>query len=996
MKQTSLLLTILRVVSSIRTHGYNASDLGKQERIPHDRRRYDHIRRCLLSLLLALALLTPLLPTAAYPSMRSSSVAHAQEPCGGKIAFVRDGNLWIMNSDGSEQRELTHGVQHRPSWSPDGKEIAFSAYPQWRIHVINVQTRQLRELAGRPGCLATDPSWSPDGLSIAYYFQCGNTSNDPSGVAIMDTTDGSNSSDLFMNASFPIWSPDGSKIAARRGPPVPGGEPAPGLYVCDRDGSPCERLTDRIGSAPSWSPDGQFITQDDLDGIWLFPVDGDPPRKLVKGFYPSWAPDSTRIVFVDVTDGGKIALINVNGTGYQQLTEGNFPAWQPCSPFSIAETLEEKRDDIAFLSHPTIDFLGVPVPASGYDESAATELVRRVAGRNQAGSLTAQEASAFIRLQLTERALRGIYPHYAQITDDAVDGTLTVILVGLGMLKAINKAAENIESQLGEGPFSEAVRRLKLRINEKILDLLNGAFIQVENSLTDETKRETFRMLRESIWRIAKMRIMEEERAFLDRGQIFLDIFADVTVKPAGMEIVLARYVNQTQRVIDSAVRSADYEYSGVDKLEVRSTDERAKIQVKGVLDNVAIWTEHHHGKYGDFKEAANIPRMASDLADLASLTGIAAPIGQAVARLSDLMEILMMGYVSLESWQYMSELVDKCFEAEAGAFDPTTPLGMIAPESKAASTSASLGLNGGRARAIAYGRSTSLQNPLQVGTGEYQATLQKVLEAVQKGDREELAELIPELMSQDRELAAQMKVSQGLLLSAAKPTGESGQSQVPQQIFGSQSALDLAGITFYAYLIDNLVRPGDAELIAETLGKGRLVQQSLGAYQETLEEALPVVKESAPATVVLIASYSVPGEIVSGQPFELTAKVVNAGAESVSDISIRVVGGKIVPAEQTVALGKIVGTEEKVLTFQLQAVGSGTEILTLDVLKGDDVLSTQLVCASVAGEPVGGVLAPKESEPPKLPIPCCGLGITSVMMFLLVWLQLVRPTISS
>jgi hypothetical protein len=282
------------------------------------------------------------------------------------------------------------------------------------------------------------------------------------------------------------------------------------------------------------------------------------------------------------------------------------------------------------------------------------------------------------------------------------------------------------------------------------------------------------------------------------------------------------------------------------------------------------------------------------------------------------------------------------------------------------------------------------------VVTGEYQATLQKVLEAVQKGDREELAELIPELMSQDRELAAQMKVSQGLLLSVAKPTGESGQSQVPQQIFGSQSALDLAGITFYAYLIDNLVRSGDAELVAETLDKGRLVQQSLGAYQETLEEALPVVKESAPAPVVLIASYSVPDEVISGQPFELTAKVVNAGVESVSDISVRVLGGETVPAEQTLVLGKIAGTEEKVVTFQLQAVGSGTEILTLDVLKDDEVLSTQLVCASVFGEPVGGVLTTKEGRPPKLPIPCCGLGITSVIVLLLVWLQLVRPTISS
>jgi hypothetical protein len=545
MKRTSLLLTILRVVSSIRTHGHNASDPGKQERIPHKHRRYDHIRRCLLSLLLVLALLTPLLTTLAHPSMRSLSLAHAQEPCGGKIAFVRDGSLWIINSDRSGERQLTHGVQHRPSWSPDGKEIAFSAYPQGRIHVINVQTRQLRELAGRPGCWATDPAWSPDGLSIAYFFQCGNTSNDPSGVAIMDTTDGKRSEDLFMNASFPVWSPDGSKIAAHRGPLVPGGEPAPGLYICDRDGSPCERLTDRIGSAPSWSPDGQFITQDDLDGIWLFPVNGDPPRKLVKGFYPSWAPDSTRIVFVDVTDGGRIAIINVNGTGYQPLTEGNFPAWQPCPRFSIAQILEEKRDNITFLTNPTFGVVGLPtIRGPGYDESKAKDLLDEIQKTHEQGALDFELVSGFLRLKLQEDAISTAYNNYVVTVDDLNDTTISAF----GLILDIMDVAKKVTQPLGK-----IGAKILQAIIEKLSDWIND-WIQASSGVSPQWKTYATIML-------DHMKGMSSPRASV-AGALRL---------PADERLV-EDFVAATQPIIDQAASNTrdPNMYAGSDDHEVQ------------------------------------------------------------------------------------------------------------------------------------------------------------------------------------------------------------------------------------------------------------------------------------------------------------------------------------------------------------------------------------------------------------------------------------------
>jgi len=107
---------------------------------------------------------------------REGGLNPAWSPDRRRVVFSSGNAILMVNADGSELRELARG--HHPAWSPDGLKLVFDVARDdghrilsSDLWLINADGSELTALTQTPDVLETEPSWSPEGRRIAYRLE---------------------------------------------------------------------------------------------------------------------------------------------------------------------------------------------------------------------------------------------------------------------------------------------------------------------------------------------------------------------------------------------------------------------------------------------------------------------------------------------------------------------------------------------------------------------------------------------------------------------------------------------------------------------------------------------------------------------------------------------------------------------------------------------------------------------------------------------------------
>jgi len=251
----------------------------------------------------------------------------------GKILFLNDTDIWVINADGTGQKRLTRTEKcNYPVWSPDGKRIAFHQIGENSgICLIQTDGNNPNLVPGTEKIVGR-PCWSPKGDELIFG------DSDKKAICSVPVEGGAPRvlSVGFPEAWDPSMSPDRSFIVFFAGNYDEGRVTRVSLAGGDSSTKAHRPLTKNISAYPNLSRDGKKVafTQDGV--IWIINSDGTNPERVAKtegGFYkePCWSPDGRYLAATrESSRGTEIVIVNLSSRTVKALKLGSAYVSAPC------------------------------------------------------------------------------------------------------------------------------------------------------------------------------------------------------------------------------------------------------------------------------------------------------------------------------------------------------------------------------------------------------------------------------------------------------------------------------------------------------------------------------------------------------------------------------------------------------------------------------------------------------------------------------------------
>ncbi|HSP32944.1 MAG TPA: hypothetical protein VLU46_01355, partial [Thermoanaerobaculia bacterium] len=287
----------------------------------------------------------------------SAIVYGSKDPDSAVGAFYRIATI------GGRPEHLIDGMESPPTFSPDGKRMAwvraeFPRQMESALMVANSDGSNARALVTRKPpeqfapCFFCGPSWSPDGRLIAVAVTR-DLEPRTAQLLVVDAATGSEHALVkgrWQSISQAAWLPDGSAIA------FVGADQVKDLtqmqvWLVSYPSGVVRRVTNELVGyrGVSISADGQSLLTVAFDvtaQIWAVPLDGHgQPKRISSGKFDGWegmacVPDG-RVVYTTIEDKSPaLFIMNADGTGRVPLTRDGFDNRLPTA----------FRDGIAYIS----------------------------------------------------------------------------------------------------------------------------------------------------------------------------------------------------------------------------------------------------------------------------------------------------------------------------------------------------------------------------------------------------------------------------------------------------------------------------------------------------------------------------------------------------------------------------------------------------------------------------------------------------------------------